>query len=92
MFFCVENEDNKQSSPPEEPPKKRSKLLGSVDIDSEEFKKFMKDKSKHTGALAEVSTPHMFVQTKYTVKPHLSAPHLSEHMIGNQVGLYIERK
>ncbi|XP_061187039.1 protein MCM10 homolog [Saccostrea echinata] len=39
---------------PEEPPKKRSKLLGNIDENSEDFKKLMKSKSKHTGALAEV--------------------------------------
>ncbi|KAJ8301914.1 hypothetical protein KUTeg_020901 [Tegillarca granosa] len=40
--------------PTEEPPKKRSRLLGSLDVNSEEFKKLMSIKSKHTGALAEV--------------------------------------
>ncbi|XP_067684495.1 protein MCM10 homolog [Haliotis asinina] len=36
-----------------EPPRKRSRLLGNVDINSEEFKKLLKTKSAHKGALAE---------------------------------------
>lgn len=41
---------------PEEPPVKRSKLLGNIDENSEEFKKLMKSRSKHTGTLAQVSS------------------------------------
>lgn len=37
-----------------EPPKKKSKLLGEVDLNSSEVQKLLKQKSKHTGALAEV--------------------------------------
>lgn len=39
---------------PEEPPVKRSKLLGNIDENSEEFKNLMKSRSKHTGTLAQV--------------------------------------
>lgn len=38
----------------DEPPMKRSKLLGNIDENSEEFKKLMKSRSKHTGTLAQV--------------------------------------
>uniref|UniRef100_K1QYT0 Protein MCM10 homolog n=1 Tax=Magallana gigas TaxID=29159 RepID=K1QYT0_MAGGI len=38
----------------EEPPVKRSKLLGNIDENSEEFKNLMKSRSKHTGTLAQV--------------------------------------
>ncbi|XP_041348945.1 protein MCM10 homolog [Gigantopelta aegis] len=38
----------------EEPPAKRSRLLGNVDLNSEEVKKLMKARSSHRGALAEV--------------------------------------
>ncbi|XP_056000805.1 protein MCM10 homolog isoform X2 [Ostrea edulis] len=37
-----------------EPAVKRSKLLGNIDENSEEFRMLMKSRSKHTGALAEV--------------------------------------
>uniref|UniRef100_A0A2C9JXH3 Protein MCM10 homolog n=1 Tax=Biomphalaria glabrata TaxID=6526 RepID=A0A2C9JXH3_BIOGL len=36
-----------------EPPKKKPRLLGNVDLNSEEVKKILKAKSKHKGALAE---------------------------------------
>ncbi|XP_062585653.1 protein MCM10 homolog [Saccostrea cucullata] len=49
----LENKDNEDKEP-EEPPQKRSKLLGNIDENSEDFKKLMKSRSKHTGALAEV--------------------------------------
>jgi hypothetical protein len=45
-------EDNKQT---QEPPRKKFKLLGNIDENSVEFKQLMKARSKHTGALAEVS-------------------------------------
>ncbi|OWF36082.1 protein MCM10 homolog [Mizuhopecten yessoensis] len=42
----------------QEPPRKRSKLLGNIDVNSEEFKQLMKVRSKHKGALAEVEAEH----------------------------------
>lgn len=54
----AENTDNSNRpnsrSPGQEPPKKRSKLLGNIDVDSEGFKQMMKVRSNHKGALAEV--------------------------------------
>ncbi|KAK3104155.1 hypothetical protein FSP39_024878 [Pinctada imbricata] len=46
------DQENKSKSA-EEPPKKKSKLLGNIDENSEEFKALMKTKSRHTGALKE---------------------------------------
>ncbi|WAR25962.1 MCM10-like protein [Mya arenaria] len=37
----------------QEPPKKKSKLLGDLDLNSPEVQQLLKKKSKHTGALAE---------------------------------------
>ncbi|XP_046363448.2 protein MCM10 homolog isoform X1 [Haliotis rufescens] len=47
-----EDQPNKDDES-KEPPKKRSRLLGNVDINSAEFKKLLKVKSAHKGALAE---------------------------------------
>ncbi|XP_069141681.1 protein MCM10 homolog [Argopecten irradians] len=51
------NESNEDSCA-KEPPKKRSKLLGNIDVNSEEFKQLMKVRSKHKGVLAEVEAEH----------------------------------
>jgi hypothetical protein len=45
----------------EEPAVKRSKLLGNIDENSEEFRMLMKSRSKHTGALAEVRAVRIFL-------------------------------
>ncbi|XP_060069195.1 protein MCM10 homolog [Ylistrum balloti] len=49
---------SKEDRSVQEPPKKRSKLLGNIDVNSEEFKQLMKVRSKHKGALAEVEAEH----------------------------------
>ncbi|XP_052282669.1 protein MCM10 homolog isoform X2 [Dreissena polymorpha] len=41
-----------------EPPKKRSKLLGDLDLNSPEVQQLLKTKSKNTGALAEAEAEH----------------------------------
>lgn len=40
----------------EEPKKKKPRLLGGVDLNSEEVQRLLKAKSSHKGALSEVST------------------------------------
>ena len=39
----------------QEPPRKKSRLLGNVDINSEEVKAILKARSKHQGAVMEVT-------------------------------------
>lgn len=54
-IHCISEVDASQAAKDtKEPPKKKSKLLGEVDLNSSEVQKLLKQKSKHTGALAEV--------------------------------------
>ncbi|GFR66544.1 sensitized chromosome inheritance modifier [Elysia marginata] len=48
-----EQESSSRSPRPGKPPKKKSKLLGDVDLNSAEVKAILKAKSKHKGVLAE---------------------------------------
>ena len=52
--ICTETESTTSPVESKEPPKKKSKLLGSVDLNSPEVQQLLKKKSKHSGALAEV--------------------------------------
>ena len=45
-----------QSDKETQPPKKRSRLLGDLDLNSEEVQKLLKKKSSHDGELSEVSS------------------------------------
>ncbi|XP_053376741.1 protein MCM10 homolog [Mercenaria mercenaria] len=52
------DEDNSEEPGNNEPPKKKSKLLGDLDLNSPEVQKLLKKKSKHKGALAEAEAEH----------------------------------
>lgn len=55
FFFLTEVDPSlSKDSGSKEPPKKKSKLLGDLDLNSPEVQRLLKKKSKHTGALAEV--------------------------------------
>lgn len=64
LILFTEDQPNKDDES-KEPPKKRSRLLGNVDINSAEFKKLLKVKSAHKGALAEVSMQKVFSEVHY---------------------------
>ncbi|KAL3851925.1 hypothetical protein ACJMK2_015620 [Sinanodonta woodiana] len=53
-----ENSGSSGAEHTEGPPVKKSKLLGNIDLNSEEVQRLLKAKSKHTGALAEAEAEH----------------------------------
>ena len=54
-FSNIPATDSCESEKEQQPPKKRSRLLGDLDLDSEEVQKLLKKKSNHDGQLSEVN-------------------------------------
>ncbi|KAK3612028.1 hypothetical protein CHS0354_021704 [Potamilus streckersoni] len=72
--------DSSRGKHTEGPPVKKSKLLGNIDLNSEEVQRLLKARSKHTGALAEAEAEHeeryfMDLEKKERMEDKMAAIH-----------------